>query len=161
MEVRLTATILEVFHERERVASHIRSYKKYAFTTLPEHMSPGHRGYAERNAQQLLRRAAEFGAATEELFRQILASRPHPEQGYRSCLVILQLAKLHGPERLERASQTAIQTRALSYRRVQAILNHQLKDVPATADPGPSIPISHANIRGAGYYQDQEEIRSC
>ena len=31
----------------------------------------------------------------------ILAARPHPEQGYRSCLGILRLSKKYGGERVE------------------------------------------------------------
>lgn len=160
VEVRLTAPIVELFHRGERVASHVRSPRKYGFTTLPEHMPPGHRAYAERDAERLLDRAREYGAATEELFRQIMASREHPEQGYRSCLGILRLAEMHGAERPY--GQRAVHTGALSYRSLQAILQHRLEDAPLPEPAGPlSAPIHHANVRGADYYRHQEETPSC
>ena len=36
-----------------------------------------------------------------ELFEAIMKAKPHPEQGFRSCLGILSLAKSYGPERIE------------------------------------------------------------
>jgi hypothetical protein len=161
VEVRLTASIVEFFHRGERIASHARSQRKYGYTTLPEHMPPGHRAYADRDAERLLHRAQEYGAATEELFLQILGSRRHPEQGYRSCLGILRLGEVHGAERLERASRRAVDTGALSYRSLQAILKHRLEDAPLPEPTTPSAPLQHPNLRGAAYYCDQEEPRSC
>jgi transposase len=165
VEVRLTAGIVEVFHQGERVASHRRSPQKYGYTTLPEHMPEGHRAYAERDAEQLLGRARACGAAAEELCRQILATRAHPEQGYRACLGILRLVQVHGPERLEKACRRAVRTGALSYRSLQAILKHRLEDAPLpeelSAPRAPAAPLQHANIRGAAYYQNPEETRPC
>jgi len=161
VEVRLTVSTVELFYQGERVASHARSYRKYAYTTLPEHMPAGHLAYADRDAEQLLRRASVVGAQTLELCRQILASRPHPEQGYRACLGILRLAKVHGAERLERAARRAIQTGARSYRSLQAILSHRLEETPLPAPTTPAAPLHHANLRGASYYQNEEETRPC
>lgn len=165
VEVRLTESIVELFQRGERVASHARSRRKYGYTTLPEHMPPGHRGYAERDAERLLHRARGYGAATEELFVQILGSRRHPEQGYRACLGILRLGEVHGAERLERASRRAVDTGALSYRSLQAILKHRLEETPVehpVSEPNPpSAPRQHANLRGAAYYRDPEEPHSC
>jgi transposase len=164
VEIRLTATVVEIFHGGQRVASHLRSAQKYGFTTLPEHMPPGHRAYAERDAQQLLHRAREYGAATEALFRKILASRRHPELGYRSCLGILRLGQVHGAPRLEQACQQALQTGGFSYRSVQELLRRSQEEPPASTaleESPPSAPLHHANIRGADYYRQQEETQSC
>ena len=162
VETRLTATTLEVFHQGQRVASHPRASQPYGYTTVSEHMPAGHRAYAARDAEQLFSRARVCGAETEALCRAIVADRPHPEQGYRSCLGILRLGETHGAERLERASRRALLTGALSYRRLQAILRHHLEDAPLP--PAPTLPapaLSHANLRGAGYYQDQKDPTPC
>ena len=58
IEVRLTEAILEVFHQGERVASHLRCRRKCGFTTLPEHMPPGHRAFAERDTGGCWRKRA-------------------------------------------------------------------------------------------------------
>jgi transposase len=161
LEVRLTASFLELFHQGARVASHPRSYKKYGYSTLPEHMPAGHRAYAARDAERLLSRGREIGVATEALFQQILEARAHPEQGYRACLGILRLAEGHGAARLEKASRRALHTGACSYRSLQAILKHRLEEAPLPEPPPPAAALSHPNIRGAGYYQNQEENPPC
>ena len=51
---------------------------------------------------------------------------PHPEQGYRSCLGILRLAKRYGAARLEAACARAGGVGARSYRHVDSILKHGL-----------------------------------
>jgi transposase len=163
VEVRLTATTVELFLRNERVASHRRSHKRYAYSTLPEHMPPGHQAYAARDAQKLLRRGRLVGAAAEELMQKILDSRPHPEQGYRACLGILRLAKIHQHGRVERAAQRALRTGALSYRSLQAILINRLEDAPLpehaaelSTQGAPDAPLRHANIRGADYYHPND-----
>lgn len=161
VEVRLTGTVLEVYHHGQRVASHPRSRQKYGYTTQPEHMPSGHRAYADQDAARLLRRAHACGPAAEALCRQILATRAHPEQGYRACLGIPRLAEVHGSARLERACQRALRTGACSYRSLQAILTHRLEEAPLPEPPTPTAPIEHANLRGAGYYQDQEKTTPC
>jgi transposase len=162
VEVRLTAATVELFVRGERVASHRRSHKRYGYTTLSEHMPPGHKAYAERDAQKLLQRGKLVGPAVEEFMQKLLDSRHHPEQGYRACLGILRLASIHEHPRVERAALRAIRTGALSYRSLQAILTHRLEDAPlpepsaehSTEPAAQASPIRHANIRGADYYDN-------
>jgi hypothetical protein len=64
-------------------------------------MPKAHRAHLEWSPSRLIGRGAPIGRHTEALVQALLESRPHPEQGYRSCLGILRLAKQHGPERLD------------------------------------------------------------
>ena len=59
--------------------------------------------------------------ATAELVEAILASRPHPQQGFRACLGILRLGKSFGDQRLEAAARRALHIGARSYRSVHSI----------------------------------------
>ena len=95
-----------------------------------------------------------MGPETEALVRVILNDRPHPEQGYRSCLGILRLAKQYGNERLEAACKRAVAVRARSYRHVQSILKHGLdRFALATQEEPPArLPLVHENVRGGDYY---------
>jgi len=147
VEVRLTSTLVQIYRDGERVASHPRA-RAGGFTTLPEHMPPSHRAYADRSQEQLLRRASVCGPSTQALFQAIFASRAHPEQGYRACLGILRLAHTHGAERLEQACRQALAEDRLSYRSVQTLL--ALPEATPVSEPAP---IRHANVRGADYYQ--------
>jgi hypothetical protein len=91
------------------------------------------------------------GPATAQLFAEIFKSRPHPEMGYRSCLGIMRLGQRYPAERLETASQRAVATGACSYHSVKSILERSL-DRQALATPPSSPPVTHANLRGASYF---------
>jgi len=79
----------------------------------------------------------------------ILRSRPHPEQGFRSCIGILGLVQQHGTERVDSACARALALGTRSYTSVAAILKNR-KDQPADTAEAPSL--LHENIRGPGYY---------
>ncbi|HUE87726.1 MAG TPA: hypothetical protein VMO26_16755 [Vicinamibacterales bacterium] len=103
----------------------------------------------------MIRWGATVGPQTAALVEQILASRPHPEQGYRSCLGLLRLTKQYGPERVEAASGRAVAVGARSYRHVEAMLKHGLDRVPLDATEASSPRPGHANVRGTAYYQQE------
>ena len=81
-----------------------------------------------------------------------MEARPHPEQGYRSCLGIIRLAERYGIERLEAATARALAARALSYRSVESILRHGLDSQPL-AERAARPHRHHSNLRGPTYYR--------
>jgi len=151
VEARMTAEVVEIFHGGARVAGHRRSSAKGSFTTVTDHMPSAHRAHAEWTPSRILAWAGKVGAATRELCEAILADRPHPEQGFRSCLGILRLGKRYGDTRLEAACARALAVRARSYRHVESILKNGLDRVAATDDPT-SLSLTHENVRGRDYY---------
>jgi transposase len=154
VDVRLSATTLEVFHRGARIWVHRRSHHA-GFTTIPEHMPQAHRAHLEWSPSRLIRWGATVGPQTAALVEQILASRPHPEQGYRSCLGLMRLAKQYGPERVEAASARAVAVGARSYRHVEAMLKHGLDRVPLDDAESSTPRPDHANVRGPAYYQQE------
>ena len=64
------------------------------------------------------------------LCQLILEHRPHPEQGFRTCLGIVRLAKPFGPARLEAACLRALQVGARNYGSVKSILDNRLDGQP-------------------------------
>jgi transposase len=93
VEVRLTAHCVECFYKGQRVSSHRRSSLKGRHTNLTDHMPKTHQRYLDWTPERLVRWAQTTGPATAQLVVTILASRPHPQQGFRSCLGIMRLAK--------------------------------------------------------------------
>jgi len=89
----ITSTRVEIFHRGTRVASHAFSAVRNRHTTITEHLPSAHRRYAEWTPARLIREAEKIGSATLALFEAIMRTKPHPEQGFRSCLGILRLAK--------------------------------------------------------------------
>jgi transposase len=151
VDVRATATTVEMYVRGERVASHPRSIVRGRHTTTPAHMPKAHQAHAEWSPSRILGWAATVGPATAKLAEAILAARPHPEQGYRSCLGILRLSKAYGSERVEAACERAMAVGARSYRHIESILKHGL-DRLAPSDAASMNRPAHENIRGRGYY---------
>jgi transposase len=150
---RLTAQTVELFHRGHRVASHPRSQQKGRYTTLPEHMPKAHQAYAQWTPQRLLHWAEQTGPATAQVIATVLASRPHPQQGFRASVGILRLGKTYGDDRLEAACRRAHTVKAYSYKSIASILKNKLDQVPLPApESAPKPPIAHPNIRGAHYY---------
>lgn len=153
VEVRLSAMTVEIFHRGNRQASHLRSLVRGGYTTLSEHMPESHRRHLEWTPGRIVRWAEESGPQTAALVAAVLESRPHPEQGYRSCLGIMRLGKRYGEGRLEAACARALRVRALSYRSVESILKTGL-DREALPVPLPErTPREHDNVRGPAYYR--------
>jgi transposase len=152
VEARLTAVTVEIFFKGNRVASHPRSYAKGQHTTLPEHMPPAHRRWAEWSPVRIRNWAAKVGPATASLAQRIMESRAHPQQGYRACLGLIRLAKVHGSERMEAASIRALAFGAYSYRSVEMILKRGLDQEPLPETTEQSNPVVHENVRGPEYY---------
>lgn len=151
LDARVTATTVELFHRGERVAAHARHHTGPRHSTVPDHMPAAHRRYADWSEERFLREARAFGPNTETLVRTILSNRPHPEQGYRTCLGILKLFRGPNRARAEAVSGRAVEIGAVTCESVASILRNNLDQVwsPVRGD-GP--PLHHANIRGAGYY---------
>ena len=154
VEVRITASTIEVFSKGQRQASHARSYVKYACTTIDEHMPEAHRKFMEWTPTKILDWAEKTGPCTKELAREIIESRKYPQQAYRSCLGIFRLKKYYPKERIENASKRALKYRTFSYQSLKSILATGL-DKHADLfqqSAGLTSPV-HENIRGNDYYR--------
>jgi transposase len=144
----------------QRVAAHRRSFVRGHHTTDSAHMPKAHQRHLEWTPSRLIDWARTIGPQTAALVEAILADRPHPEQGYRSCLGILRLAKRYGPERLEAACARAGAVEARSYRHVDSILKHGLDRLtPAAASPQLTFtPVQNTCVAGT---TTSEKERRC
>ena len=152
VEARITSATVEIFHKGARIASHAFSPVRNRHTTITEHMPSAHRRYAEWTPAKIMDEAAKVGSATVALFEAIMKAKPHPEQGFRSCLGIISLVKSYGPERVEAACRRGNDIRATSYGSIASILQHGLDKAYAQEATPDAPPIRHGNIRGSGYY---------
>ena len=152
VELRFDAHTLEVYHDGQRVALHVRSGRRGRATTEAAHMPEKHRAQASWTPERMAAWAAKTGPATAALCEAIMAARPHPELGFRSCLGVLRLEGKYGAARLEAACARALSAGGRSYRSVRSILERGLDALPAGSDAAPPPGPSHANLRGPGYY---------
>lgn len=153
VDLRVTACCVEVLLRNRRVASHARSNVAGAYTTVPDHMPASHRAHREWTPRRLIDWAATIGGATRSVVVHILESKPHPEQGYRACLGMLNLAKTYSPARLEAASARAVLIRSFSAKSVRSILQSGLDQQPVQRTLYAETPMpEHGNVRGPDYY---------
>jgi len=147
-EVRIRATerMVEIFHRDQQVAVHPLSTLQGQFSTSPDHMPSNHRFVLNTDSDWLLREAAKIGPQTAAYMTAVLRSRPFPQQAFRTCLGILDLAKKYLPFQMELACQPLLLAKLLTYQDLKSELEH----LPAERSVG-SLP-AHDNVRGDSYY---------
>jgi transposase len=153
VEVRATPTTIEIFHKGQRVASHIRGHGREQVFTQSAHRPKSHQAHLEWTPSRMVSWAEQIGPHTAKLFERILAEKPHPEMGYRSCLGIIRLAEEYSSARMEAAADRAIRAGACRFQSVKSILKNSLDQQPLPELPPLSLPPSHDNIRGAEYFE--------
>jgi transposase len=154
VEARCTASTVEVFFRGRRVSVHGRLTGRGRFSTQLDHMPRAHRAHAEWTPSRLIAWAEQTGPATGRLVAGILERRPHPEQGYRACLGLMRLGRVHGADRLEAACQRAERLQSYRYRTVQHILLNQQDRLPLEESAPARPALVHENLRGAPYYEE-------
>lgn len=83
-----------------------------------------------------------------------MAHRPHPEQGVRSCLTLINDAKRYEPAWVNATCKRALRIGAPTRRSVVAILKNGLDRVPddEVGEEQLSLPIDHDSVRGGDYW---------
>jgi len=156
--IRATGMTIEIFHNNQRIGSHLRSYQRGRHTTSDDHRSVLHKKHAEWTPERIVNWAKTIGTNTALLVEKILTERKHPEHGYRSCLGIIRLERKYGRERLDAACARAVAVNGRSYTHVESILRNGLDRaaLPTTEEKStegkPAASIDHENVRGPGYY---------
>jgi transposase len=152
VEIRATASTIEIFHKGTRVASHPRSYKPHKHTTVHAHRPRAHQRHLEWTPSRIVEWSATIGPATASVVERIFASNRHPEQGFRSCLGIIRLGEKYPHTRVEAAAHRALALNVCSYQSLKSILDHGLDTQAPQPPPDPQPPIDHPNLRGPDYY---------
>ena len=152
VEAFIAVDTVEIFHNTQRIVTHQRSFKKRGYTTIAEHMPKAHQQHLEWTPSRIIHWAEKTGTATAKLVETILTTRPHPEQGFKSCLGILRLGKKYSPERLEAASVRAVHINAYSYRSIKSMLETGFDRTPISEQKEVTPPVYHDNIRGQEYF---------
>jgi transposase len=156
LELRATASTVEVFQDGRRVAGHAREHGRRRYVTDPAHMPASHRAHLQWTPSRLVRWAGTISPDTATVVEKILVTKPHPEQGYRACLGLMNLARRYGSERMGAACRRALACGAVSYTSVKSILAENLDRLPLPTSSGPTPPPpNHENLRGAAYWHEE------
>jgi transposase len=163
--VRASDATIEVYFNGKRVTSHVRSFVKWKETTKSEHMPSHHRAHAKWTPEKIIDWVSSIGPITAQGVQKMIQERDHPEQGYKSALGIISLAKKHGNERVEKASKKAINIESFCYQTLKTMLKNRMEDVHlgdwnAVKDCAQDLSKTGEqlsfwagkNLRGQGYY---------
>lgn len=151
VEVHASQRLIRIYSQRECIAQHIRSERKGGFTCVDEHMPTNHQ-HQKWSPGRLKNWAKQIGPSTLEVTAAILRSKPHPEQGYRACLGLLNLVRKYGENRLEQACSRAIEIGNPCRASVKSLLQTHLDNAPKDDDVE-TPDLTHQNIRGPKYYR--------
>jgi transposase len=99
----------------------------------------------------LIAAGEKIGPSAAAFFQAVIAARPHPEQGFRTCLGILSLVRSYDNARVDAACRRGILIKARSVASVRSILKNGL-DRAFLDETSDHQPLRHGNIRGQGYF---------
>ena len=160
LQVNYDTDVVEIFHQYQRVALHVRSFKKHGYTTVKEHMPEGHQKFFEARGwdqDYFLAQAQRIGPSVHQYLSQVLKTRLFTEQTYNTCLGLIRLGRDYSHQRLENACKRALLGNRFTYRVVADILAHNLDEQPLPAGEGQQTELfrvpEHSNIRGKENYQ--------
>lgn len=152
VDIRVTDSVVEVFHQNKRAASHIRSWASGDKTTREEHMTPSHAAYQGMSVEKFLRWARQIGPSAEQVIVAVLASKPYPQLSYDQCFGILSSqVKQHGDDKVENACKHALSLGNPSYRLIKMLLQYGLENLPEQLSLD-LTGITHPNIRGPEHF---------
>lgn len=143
---------VEVFYHYERIALHNRDQRKYQYTTIQEHLASSHRFVSDWTPEKFIDQGKAIHQQVAEYLAKVLETKMHPEQAYKSCSGILNLARKVGNQRLVNACKRAMLFGVYNYPIILQILEKNLdhfSEEESTKQPMPQ----HSNIRGSEYYQ--------
>jgi hypothetical protein len=154
VDVHSTASLVGIFHQGERVASHARSRPEPGVlrpaVTVDAHRPPQHRAAARLTPEAVRERAAAIGGGLIVLADKIFLRADHPDQAARQVAGLIALGETFGADALQSAVAAALSANVHSYAYVRAWLasgRTGLTHHPASSGAG-----LHENLRGPAYY---------
>ena len=144
---------VEIFYDYNRIAHHIRNTMSYSYTTKREHLASEHQFVSDWTPEKFVNWAASIDKYVEMFIVKILEKKKHPEQAYKSCFGILNLARKVGNKRLINSCKRALDYNIYNYKIIETILKKGLDLVQdEESDQEQTLP-EHPNIRGDKYYK--------
>ena len=152
VEVQASRDSVAIFFKGQQIARHARSLRQGGFTTHKAHMPETHQHQQSWTPQRLTNWGKRIGSSTEKMVVVLLEHKQHPEQAYRACLGLLNLAKQYSPDRLEAACLRALHINAPRLKNVKSILKSNMDQLPLPTHPEQATMDVHPNVRGSDYY---------
>jgi transposase len=161
VELRVTAGLVEIFHDNRRIASHQRSFGSRGTPVTEQNHRPEHHRELIWSPERMIAWGAKFGPAVATVVELTLKRYVVAEQGYRACLGLLRSAERYGATRMNAACERALSVPIAGGPRrkyIETILKKGLDQQPKTMQPHRSASVEHENVRGPDYYDRKETL---
>ncbi len=154
LKIKYTSQKLSVYDDTEVVALHDRfSGKGHKYITIEDHLASHHKFLSEWNPKMFMERATAIDEVVANYISKILSREMYPEQSYKSCSGVLNLASRYTKERMINACKRADSYSVYNYGIIDQILRSKADYIAFEDDlANPSMP-THENIRGQDYYE--------
>lgn len=146
------SSTVEIYYLYKLIARHPRNYRRNRYSTQAEHLATKHRFLAEWSPEFFISRGQQIAPEVGLFMERLMEAKSHPEQGYKACSGVLNLAKRVGGERLRGACTRALEFKAYSYFILEDILKKGLDALPEQEESLSTTPV-HPNLRGRDYYK--------
>ena len=108
VKILYSSSQVEVFYHYERIALHNRNLRKYQYSTIQEHLASSQRFVSDWTPEKFIDQGKAMHQQVAEYLSKVLETKMHPEQAYKSCSGILNLARKVGNKRLVNACKRAM-----------------------------------------------------
>ncbi len=153
VELQYSKTIVEVYYDHDRIASHARSKIIGGYSTQEAHMPSTHQYVKGWNASYFIHWGKSKSDLIGTYMERVIKRRAYPEQAYKSCMGLQQLYKQYPQNSFEKACQRAIAYERYGYLVIKNILEKGLEQIKEEEEKLDLFAQEHKNIRGANYYQ--------
>lgn len=147
-----TTRTVEIYFNNNRVATHQRNRHPYGYTTKNEHRPQNHQYVSEWNPQRFINWGRKISPEVEQVITRILDSRKHPEQAYKSCMGLLNLAKKYDHNDYIKACKKALQLNCTSCKFIKNTLKTKAFNLTDEQELELFKLPDHENIRGKEMY---------
>lgn len=151
VDLRYTATMVEIFQAGRRVALHALVAEPGRVITVAEHRPINHQRALEGEPRELIEWAKSVGENTFKMISYHVHERTDGH-GLKAARKMRELARQHSEARFENVCAYALPRNAKTLRSVESILSTNVDLQPRSTTPY-SRP-NHSNVRGAPYFGD-------
>lgn len=148
VKVIYTRSLVKIYYKAGLIATHIRHLKKGAYSTRKEHLCSHHQYYKERSPTYYLQRANNHSEVLYQYMEALFRQDKYPEQLYKTCDGILNMARKIDIEVFTKACTMAMEYQNYSYKFLKQILENRMTENQED-DLAKPLP-THDNIRRSG-----------
>jgi transposase/biotin operon repressor len=152
VEVQYTIDSVEIYFNKERIATHAKSHRRGSYITVKDHLSSTHRYYQSWSREFFVKTASSIGINAAIYVGKLIDQQLYPEVGYKRCQGIISLKHKYTRERVEAACKKALDYDICSYKTIETILKNNADMEPQQDDVIHKIK-PHSNLRKAGNYK--------